>query len=392
MFDPFELARLQITNDEAATTRFPALHAHKRSRLLLSPHAFLRGSAPLFYEMLKREPSLAEGPDGEGYLVGDMHLENVGAYRDEADEVRFGLNDFDDAAIGPLRLDLLRLATSVLLAGRTFQASGREGIALARGMLEAYASAWAGAKPPAEPDAVKELKRASEARSAKDLLDDRCPEKDKGATRKFERGPRYADLPGDVAKDVPAIYAAYCAALAERAPQGLGRAKILDAAHRIAGTGSLGVVRIAFVVRTEKEHDRIFDLKEARPASPAILLGDVGTFPTLASRVVTAARALNEKPARFLASVEAAGLSFVGRKLFPQEDKLDLSGFKPGAKLDGIVRYIGYVLGAAHQRGATKQPAAAWGASDLDAILDRAVRLAGLHEAIYLAYARVAPA
>ena len=30
-----------------------------------------------------------------------MHLENVGAYRSDADEVVFGLNDFDDATIGP---------------------------------------------------------------------------------------------------------------------------------------------------------------------------------------------------------------------------------------------------------------------------------------------------
>lgn len=49
--------------------------------MLASPHAFLRGAAPLFYEILAARPDLAAGPPGEGWIVGDMHLENVGAYR-----------------------------------------------------------------------------------------------------------------------------------------------------------------------------------------------------------------------------------------------------------------------------------------------------------------------
>ncbi len=45
-----------------------------------SPLAFLRGSAPLFYEMLAADPDLASGPAGEGVIQGDAHLENFGAF------------------------------------------------------------------------------------------------------------------------------------------------------------------------------------------------------------------------------------------------------------------------------------------------------------------------
>src|SRR5580704_15955835 len=114
-FDPFALAARQADMDRDATQRIPALLDRKRLRLAPAPFAFLRGSAPLFYEILAARPDLAAGPAGDGWIVGDMHLENVGAYRNDADEVVFGLNDFDDATIGPLRCDVLRLSTSVLL-------------------------------------------------------------------------------------------------------------------------------------------------------------------------------------------------------------------------------------------------------------------------------------
>ena len=118
--DPFDLAARQLELDQRATVQLPALLDRKKARLSRSPHAFLRGSAPLFYEILARRPDLAEGPADEGFIVGDMHLENVGAYRNEVDDVVFALNDFDDAAVAPLSLDVLRLSTSVLLAGRGF--------------------------------------------------------------------------------------------------------------------------------------------------------------------------------------------------------------------------------------------------------------------------------
>src|SRR5262249_36486798 len=121
---PVDLAARQIELDLAATHLFPALFEQKKAKILESPYAFLRGSAPLFFEILQLRPELANGPPGEGFIVGDMHLENVGAYRTDSDALVFDLNDFDEAAWAPWYLDVLRLATSVLLAGRTFKASG----------------------------------------------------------------------------------------------------------------------------------------------------------------------------------------------------------------------------------------------------------------------------
>lgn len=48
--------------------------------------------------------------------VGDIHLENFGTWRDADGRLVWGVNDFDEAAIMPYPLDLVRLAASIRLA------------------------------------------------------------------------------------------------------------------------------------------------------------------------------------------------------------------------------------------------------------------------------------
>ena len=48
--------------------------------------------------------------------VGDLHLENFGTWRDADGRLVWGVNDFDEAAVMPYVLDLVRLVTSIQLA------------------------------------------------------------------------------------------------------------------------------------------------------------------------------------------------------------------------------------------------------------------------------------
>lgn len=48
--------------------------------------------------------------------AGDVHLENFGTWRDAEGRLAWGLNDFDEAAVLPFISDLVRLATSVVIA------------------------------------------------------------------------------------------------------------------------------------------------------------------------------------------------------------------------------------------------------------------------------------
>jgi hypothetical protein len=100
---------------------------------------------------------------------------------------------------------------------------------------------------------------------------------------------------------------------------------------------------------------------------------------------VDAARALVADPPRLLAAISGPP-SFVGRRLFPQEDKLAVDdGIE---SVEQVVRQVGWRLGRAHRRGASEVPARPWSDRDLSGILDEAVELAGLFESVYLAYCR----
>jgi uncharacterized protein (DUF2252 family) len=90
----------------------------KRSRMDEDPFVFLRATyywwVTQWPEVL---PALAAAPTV--HAVGDLHMENFGTWRDAEGRLIWGINDFDETHTAPYTSDLVRLATSVLLAART---------------------------------------------------------------------------------------------------------------------------------------------------------------------------------------------------------------------------------------------------------------------------------
>jgi hypothetical protein len=91
--------------------------AVKHARMATTPLRFLRAT---FYRWAQRWPVvcavLAEAPCL--LAVGDLHIENFGTWRDVEGRLVWGINDFDEAFAAPYTNDLVRLATSALLAAR----------------------------------------------------------------------------------------------------------------------------------------------------------------------------------------------------------------------------------------------------------------------------------
>jgi hypothetical protein len=87
----------------------------KHRRMAESPLCFLRAT---FYRWMQIWPevcpTLNQAP--QVLAVGDLHIENFGTWRDVEGRLVWGVNDFDEAANLPYPLDLVRLATSALLA------------------------------------------------------------------------------------------------------------------------------------------------------------------------------------------------------------------------------------------------------------------------------------
>jgi uncharacterized protein (DUF2252 family) len=395
--DPVELARRQLARDVKGTRRFPGLFEHKRERMRTSPLAFLRGAAGLFYELLVGSPELASGPSGEGWLAGDLHLENFGAYRPtpaieddprppsgrrsgpHGPDVVFNLNDFDEAIVGPWRYDVLRLMVSLVLGSRELRLRGAESVELCEALLDAYASAHL----PEEPRVVTKLLEGVRTRSRKELLDART--RVVRGQREFVRGERYRDLPAKIELAARAAFERHAQAVSERTGVARHHFDIIDVAFRIAGTGSLGSLRIAVLVAGKGGIDGgwLFDMKEERIPAAAMLLGRPKM--KAAKRVATAMRDCLEHPPLMLGTIMLDELSVLVRRLSPQEDKIDLGHLGPD-DLEPLARYLGALTAAAHRRGAKTAAEKAWKRKERDALVERALVVAGVHEAAYLAY------
>ncbi|MDP9036634.1 MAG: DUF2252 domain-containing protein [Myxococcota bacterium] len=400
--DPLRLARRQMDMDRERTTRFPHLLEHKWARMSASPLAFLRGSAPLFYDVLSRYRSLADGPRGEGWLVGDAHLENFGAYRAGAlsvadtmttirqERVVFDLNDFDDAFVGPWRFDALRLVTSLVLGGREMGADGRCTLALCDAMVESYVAAlFRRRKTVAPPKAVTELIERVQGRTRKQLLDARTDCVAGGGERRFAHGARYAPLPSKLRARAVRAFARFVKRLPrQETPRGKGHERafdVIDIAFRVAGTGSLGCLRIAVLVRGKGGPDGawIFDMKEEGLPSSACVVKPPPI--KAAERVDSALRACLLTPPRMIGTSSLRGSSMFVRRLTPQEDRIHLAEVDP-IDIEPLARHLGALLGAAHRRAATRMPKKEWSVADCAGLRARAIALAGIHEATYLAF------
>jgi hypothetical protein len=91
--------------------------ALKHREMAKSLFSFLRAT---FYRWAQVWPEMCpEAHRAPSVLgVGDLHVENFGTWRDSDGRLVWGINDFDEAEHYPHTLDLVRLATSALVAAR----------------------------------------------------------------------------------------------------------------------------------------------------------------------------------------------------------------------------------------------------------------------------------
>jgi hypothetical protein len=192
----------------------------KHERMAESAFLFLRATAWRWAEAAGELCPELMGAPAVG-CVGDAHAGNFGLWRDAEARLVWGVNDFDEAAMTPYGLDLVRLCASVLLAGGHTEAK-----AVAREVLRGYLGGLETPRPfVLERDHVW-LRDAFQA--SDDERDD------------FWR--ELKDAPDD--GDVPASYRA---ALMAALPAG-GPARVFP---RSAGAGSLGRPRFVAYGRVQ---------------------------------------------------------------------------------------------------------------------------------------------
>lgn len=195
----------------------------KHQRMAESLFPFLRAT---FYRWLQVWPvvcpELAHAP--EILAIGDLHVENFGTWRDTDGRLVWGVNDFDETSFFPYTLDLVRLATSALLATRESKLAFRPKDA-AEAILDGYER---GLRDGGRPFVLGEEHGWLRAIAESELRDPVA------FWQKMDRLPSVKDEIPESARE----------SLEHMLPEAGMRYRL---AHRVAGLGSLGHMRLVAI-------------------------------------------------------------------------------------------------------------------------------------------------
>jgi uncharacterized protein (DUF2252 family) len=334
--------------------RDPKWLATKLDWLCAAPFAFLRGTFHLF---CADWPAFGDDPLGAGPpqpIVGDLHLENFGAFRAADGTVVFDVNDFDETGDGEPALDLCRVATSFLLADE------RHGELRAVDRIGAFLDAYLSGARSLDlraidgkdmPQAVKAVIAAADDGSRSAWLEKRVA--GGAGSRHFLDADKYTPITDGPMRTAVGKAVAEFGARCDERPSVAGWPNVLDTAIRIAGTGSLGRWRWVVLVQGKSDKpgkERILELKEALPSS---LSPNAPGDP--AERVISNQRRLQGASPAFLGVAHVDGRACTVRELQPTEAKLDSASVK-AAELDALCGACGTVLGRMHRRSAHDLP------------------------------------
>lgn len=304
--------------------REPERLALKYRAMRRSPFGFFRGTAHLFYRDWPAGCPLDRSP--LTWACGDLHLENFGSYKGVNGLAYFDINDFDEAALAPAGRDLARFATSTLLAIADIGLPASEGRGFAKQAHLSYTHSLRLGKPlwverATARGLVKQLLRRVKRRTRRDLLDERTV---------VTNGRRRLRIDGRRALPLPREAKAAIARALEHSRVGRedpGFYRVMDAARRVAGTGSLGLQRTVILVNGHGGPNGhvLLDLKEAAPSalSPTIRIRQP-RWTSEADRVVTIQRRVQAVSPALLHPLRFGHRSYILRELQPSEDRLVL--------------------------------------------------------------------
>jgi uncharacterized protein (DUF2252 family) len=286
---------------------------------------FLRGTCHMFYEDLAAADGFPQGP--LGWICGDLHLENFGSYRSDNNQVYFDLNDFDESILAPVTWEAVRLVTSIFVGFGSLGIEARRAEKMAKLFLKSYAAALATGKA----DYV-------EAAMARGIICDflsgvakrkqRMILQKKASLRKkrvqiLTDTPKHFTLPRLTKRALMDHVTAWLK-VDEHSPYNY---KVVDGVFRLAGTGSIGVERYAFLLKSLNETGFkyiLLDMKEAAPSSLAShLFGPQPSWQSEADRVISVQRRMQNRCPALLSTSVFRNKSFIMQEMQPSQDSID---------------------------------------------------------------------
>lgn len=363
-FDP--IALLQQSDPD----RLPELVPIRYGRMLASPFAFYRGSAAIMAADLAGTPAT----DLRVQACGDCHLMNFGGFASPERNILFDINDFDETLPAPWEWDVKRLAASFVLAARSLNLKdsvGRDAAATAarsyRKRLREFAEmhpldVWYA-------QVTVEAVLDSLAASRRGLLEARLAKAQEGTGSELDF-PKLAGVVGGRAsiRDAPPlifhpefarapefnaildqVFAAYRDTLPDDRRVLLDRYRVVDAAIKVVGVGSVGRRCWIALLMSAGNAPLFLQFKEA-VASVLEPHAGASNYAHHGRRVVEGQRLMQPASDVFLGWVTAAnGRQFYVRQLRDAKIKPLVETFDTEALLF-YARLCGWSLARAHAK------------------------------------------
>ncbi|MDP4131684.1 MAG: DUF2252 family protein, partial [Bacteroidota bacterium] len=215
---------------------------------------FFRGTGHLFYEDLYADNTLPASP--LVWVCGDLHLENFGSYKGDNRLVYFDINDFDDALLAPAACELARMACSIFVAFDTLKIEENKAYNMVQLYLKTYAQILTKGKSYyIEPQVAKGIVRAFlttvSKRAEKQVLEKRTVRRRDGLTILLEH-PRHFELD----RELKAALSRHINEWITHNSYSPYNFEVLDVAFRLAGTGSVGLKRYIFLLKSTNRKNK----------------------------------------------------------------------------------------------------------------------------------------
>jgi uncharacterized protein (DUF2252 family) len=384
--------------EESTRGRVPALVALKNELMAASPFAYFRGAVPVMaYDL-----SLIPNTGIRNQLCGDAHVRNLGAYAAPDGRLVFDINDFDETIVGPFEWDVKRMATSLVLAGRSAGAKNLHCREAAGLFLERYRTAMATfARMPVLEVARFQVHRLRNVASIEGILlmAERATPMHalltltevkgggvpvvpaKGAKRKGAKPPvvkepgvkesgvkepvgemsqrvfktmppRLTRVKGEVAEQVLGSLTKYAESLQPERRHFLAQYRPVDVAFKVVGTGSVGLRDYVVLMEGNGAKDPLFlQIKEEVVSgyAPYLSPGARKDKQHQGRRVVEGERAMQLQSDPFLGWTTMEGRDYLVRQLNDHKASIQLESLRAAGLLE-YAAVCGEMLARGHAR------------------------------------------
>jgi uncharacterized protein (DUF2252 family) len=346
---------------EFNSNRLPAYTALKYQSMAENPFRFFRGTCHLFYEDLQHNNALPAYP--LSWICGDLHLENFGSYKGENRLVYFDLNDFDESILAPATWEVARMVTSIFTGFDSLSIKKKDATQTAQLFLRIYSETLAKGK-------AKYLEHETANGIVRNFLEKICERKQKDLVRSHTVEGKNGNLQFRIdhirffplEKGLRKQLITHLSQLLHRYSLLQGRFQVIDAAFRVAGTGSLGVKRYVFLLKNIKDQKKhlLIDMKQAPPSSlqPWLTIPQPA-WASEAERVVAIQHRLQNINPALLSVTQFDGDSYVIKEMQPVADKIDFLVIRDRFKdIACVVEDMAFLTASAMLRSAGRQGAA----------------------------------